>query len=285
MPNTCCDKALDVQVRRMRHPEQDLSGARSTWPKSDVFLLTALTVLSLFLRITWAVTRNVVIENEGAEYTRIAVNLAAGNGYVGLMGGPQLVDTPLYPMLIRAGLFFTHSPVASARAVSIAAGTLLVPLLFLLVSAAYTRRPAWIAAVIGGLDPFLVGFSASTYADCLYTTLLASVVYFAILSLRLPRSRWLIVLGSLLGVAYLAKPEATGELAVLALLVFIVKARQRRLKYALSGMAIVVACYMVFASPYLAYLARYTDHLVLEGKSEINYVFVSRLNAGMNPYR
>jgi len=42
---------------------------------------------------------------------------------------------------------------------------------------------------------------------------------------------------------------------------------------------------MVFASPYLAYLARYTDHLVLEGKSEINYVFVSRLNAGMNPYR
>jgi len=88
--------------------------------EGDVFLLTALTLLSLFVRISWAVTRNVVIENEGAEYTRIAANLAAGNGYVGLMGGPQLVDPPLYPMLIRAGLFFTHSAVASARAVSIA---------------------------------------------------------------------------------------------------------------------------------------------------------------------
>jgi len=146
--------------------------ARSVWWKDDTVLLTGLTLLSLSLRIAWAVTRNVVIDNEGAEYTRIAVNLAADNGYVGLMGGPQLVDSPLYPLLIRTGLFFTHSAVASARAVSIAAGTLLVPLVFLIALSAYGRRPAWVAAVITGLHPFLIGFSASTYADFLYPTLL-----------------------------------------------------------------------------------------------------------------
>lgn len=285
MANQSCDKAIDGQARGRPRPERAVSAAHSAWPTSDILLLTALTLLSLLLRISWALTRNVVIENEGAEYTSIAVNLAAGRGYVGLMGGPELVQSPLYPMLIRAGLFFIHSPVGSARAVSIATGALIVPLLFMLVSVAYGRRPAWIAAVLGGLDPFLIGFSASTYADCLYTTLLAAVVYFAISSLRLPRNRRFIAWGSLLGLAYLAKPEAIGQLAVVVLLLSLVGAWKHRLKSSLSGVAIVLACYAVFASPYLAFSARYTHHLTLEGKSEMNYVMISSLNAGMDPYQ
>jgi 4-amino-4-deoxy-L-arabinose transferase-like glycosyltransferase len=273
------DKAVEVQISR----ERRLPAA--AWLKRDILLLTALTLLSLFLRITWAVARNVVIENEGAEYTRIGMNLAGGKGYVGLMGGPQLVFSPLYPMLIRTGLFFTHSPVASARAVSIAAGTLLVPLVFLIVSAAYERRSAWIAAVIGGLDPFLIGFSASTYADCLYTTLLAAIVYFAIVSLRIPPIRWFIALGSLLGLAYLTKAEMIAEIAVLPVLISAVGAWRHRLKYALSGAALVLASCALFASPYVVYLSRHAHHLRLEGASEETFVLTSRVNAGMDPYQ
>jgi 4-amino-4-deoxy-L-arabinose transferase-like glycosyltransferase len=279
------DKTVEVKVNREPRPQRAAPAAHSARLNRDIVLLTALTLLSLFLRVTWAVTRNVVIENEGAEYTRIGVNLAAGNGYVGLMGGPQLVFPPLYPMLIRIGPFFTHSPVASARAVSIAAGTLLVPLIFLIVSAAYERRSAWIAALISGLHPFLIGFSASTYSECLYTTLLAGVVYFALLSLRLPRIQRFIALGSLLGLAYLTKPEIIGQIAVLLVLISVVGAWKHRLTYALSGVAIVLVCCAVLASPYVAYLARYTRHLRLEGKSEVNYVLISRINAGMDPYR
>jgi 4-amino-4-deoxy-L-arabinose transferase-like glycosyltransferase len=259
--------------------------AHSAWLKRDLLLLTALTLLSLFLRITWAVTRDVMIENEGAEYTRIGENLATGKGYVGLMGGPQLVFTPLYPILIRTGLFFTHSPVASARAVSIAAGTLLVPLVFLIVLAAYDRRPAWIAAVISGLHPFLIGFSASTYADCLYTTLLAGIVYFAIVCLQMPPIRWFIALGSLLGLAYLTKAEMIAEIAVLPVLISAVGALKHRLRYALSGAALVLACGALFASPYVIYLSRHAHHLRLEGTSEATFVLTSRVNAGMDPYR
>ena len=279
------NNAVEVQIGREPCPQRAEPAAHSALRKGDIVLLTALTLLSLFLRITWAVTRNVVIENEGAEYARIAVNLAAGRGYVGTMAGPQLLFPPLYPMLIRTGLFYTHSPVASARAVSIATGTLLVPLLFLIVSAGYERRTAWIAAVIGGLHPILIGFSASTYPDCLYTTLLAGVVYLAISSLRLLRIRWFIALGSLLGLAYLTKPEIMGQIAVLLVLISAGGALKHRLKYALSGAALVLACCAVFASPYMAYLARHTHHLRLEGKSEVNYVMISRINAGIDPVR
>ncbi len=258
--------------------------AHSAWRKGDLVFLTVLTLLSLFLRIAWAVTQDVVIENEGAEYARIAANLAAGNGYVGMMGGPQLAFTPLYPMLIRTGLLFTHSPVASARAVSIAAGTLLVPLVFLIVSAAYGRRPAWIGAVLSGLHPFFIGFSASTYPDCLYTTLLAGVVYFAILSLRQPRTHWFIALGSLLGLAYLTKTEIIAELAALPLLILTVGAWTHRLKYALSSAAIVLACWVLFAGPYVAYVARHTHHLRLEATSEPTFALISRMNSGMGMY-
>jgi 4-amino-4-deoxy-L-arabinose transferase-like glycosyltransferase len=279
------DKAVEGEVSREPRPQRAAPTAHSAWVKRDIVLLTALTLLSLFLRITWAVTQNVVIENEGAEYTRIGVNLAAGNGYVGLMGGPQLVDSPLYPMLIRTGLFFTHSPVASARAVSIAAGTLLVPLVFLIVLSAYGRRPAWIAALICGLHPFLIGFSASTLADCLYTTLLAGIVYFALVSLRLPPIRCFIALGSLLGLAYLTKAEMIAEIAALPVLISVVGAWKHRLKYALSGAALVLACSALFVSPYVAYLSRHAHHLRLDGTSEGTFVLTARLNAGMDPYR
>ena len=177
------------------------------------------------------------------------MNLAAGNGYVGLMGGPQLVDPPFYPMLIRTSLFFTHSPVASARAVSIAAGTLLVPLVFLIVLSAYGRRPAWIAALICGLHPFLIGFSG--FDPCRL-----SVHYLACWH-RLLRPResaaasdsLFIALGSLLGLAYLTKAEMIAEIAALPVLISVVGAWKHRLKYALSGAALVLACSAALCQP------------------------------------
>jgi 4-amino-4-deoxy-L-arabinose transferase-like glycosyltransferase len=271
---------LELQAGTERQNVQEPASARL---KRDVLLLALLMLLSLAVRITWAVTRDVVVENEGAEYIRIAVNLASGHGYVGTMSGPQLLFPPLYPVLIRVGFFFTHSTVASARAVSIITGTLLVPLLFLIASMAYGRRPAWIAAAIAALYPLLIGFSAATYSECLYTTLLAGVVYFAIASLHFPKLRTFVALGSLLGLAYLTRPEIMGQVVVLAVIICGVAAWKGRLAYGLSAVAIILACCAVFASPYVAYLVRHTHHFRIEGKSEVNYALISRINAGMDP--
>ena len=119
---------------------------------------------------------------------------------------------------------------------------------------------------------------------CTLPCLLVSV-YFAISSLRLLRIRWFIALGSLLGLAYLTKPEIMGQIAVLLVLISAVGAWKHRLTYTLSGAVIVLVCFAVFASPYVAYLARYTHHLRLEGKSEVNYVMISGINAGIDPDR
>jgi len=110
-----------LQVRRRRHPNQAVSAPHSAWSKRATFFfsrhspscLCSYGSAGLWHEMSWSKTR---VPNIPAS---LQISLLV-NGYVGLMGGPQLVDPPLYPMLIRAGLFFTHSAVASARAVSIA---------------------------------------------------------------------------------------------------------------------------------------------------------------------
>ena len=54
------------------------------------------------LRTAWAMTHGQAIENEGAEYCRLAENLVGGNGYRGIVAnsGIQLNFPPLYPLLI-----------------------------------------------------------------------------------------------------------------------------------------------------------------------------------------
>lgn len=55
-------KAVEVQISRELSPQGAAPAAHSALRKGDIVLLTALTLLSLFLRITWALTRNVVHE-------------------------------------------------------------------------------------------------------------------------------------------------------------------------------------------------------------------------------
>ena len=241
-----------------------------------------LLVLALAVRIFWAVTRDAVIENEGAEYTRIAMNLASGHGYVGLMAGPEMLFPPLYPVLIRIGMFLFQDAVTSARAVSIIAGTLLVLVLFLTANLLYGKRVGLVAGALGALYPMFVGFSAATYSEGVYATLIASVLYFALLTLRLPSARYAIPLGIALGLAYLTKPEAIAQMGIVLAGIAVAGLISRNRK-SFAAIAIVLVCFALFALPYVIFLYRHTHHLRLEGKSEVNYVIISRINSGLDP--
>ncbi|MEE2713844.1 MAG: hypothetical protein VX913_13825, partial [Planctomycetota bacterium] len=58
----------------------------------DLGLILLLALAARVLRIVLVAD---VVETEGSEYGRIATNLLQGNGYVGLIEGPELMLPPL----------------------------------------------------------------------------------------------------------------------------------------------------------------------------------------------
>jgi hypothetical protein len=84
-----------------------------------------LLVLSLAIRLAamryWGIGP---IENEGAEYARMAENLRNGVGLVGIPSpGKELLFNPLYPLLISGVSFLTNDCERAARLISLFMGT------------------------------------------------------------------------------------------------------------------------------------------------------------------
>ena len=62
--------------------------------------LALVVALAAALRALWWALYVGVIENEGAEYTRLAWSWFHGHGYVSVFGGSHILFPPLYPLLI-----------------------------------------------------------------------------------------------------------------------------------------------------------------------------------------
>jgi hypothetical protein len=68
----------------------------------DLWFIAILAV-GFTLRLVAVVSFTGPIDPEGAEYARIAENLVAGHGYVGIATpGTQLIFPPLFPFMIAA---------------------------------------------------------------------------------------------------------------------------------------------------------------------------------------
>jgi len=82
---------------------------------------------ALIVRVLCAIIFSGEIDTEGAEYARIAQNIVAGNGYVGIATeGTQLFFPPLFPLLIAAVSFLTGDAEIAGRVINVVFGSLLV---------------------------------------------------------------------------------------------------------------------------------------------------------------
>lgn len=61
-------------------------GSSSAFPHKTLLWIAA---AALLIRLGWIHHHGFIIESEGAEYARLAENLVAGKGYVGMLGGRQ----------------------------------------------------------------------------------------------------------------------------------------------------------------------------------------------------
>ncbi|HZI95014.1 MAG TPA: glycosyltransferase family 39 protein [Patescibacteria group bacterium] len=195
-------------------------------------------------------------------YITIARGLMAGNGFHGLDNRyPDIIQPPLFPMMLAVALVLPGPDLAIARGVSILMGALLVfPCAVIarrLFGEKTTRRVACLVAVY----PLLADISAAAITESTFALLvmLAALSVWRALDTGdsgggpLPS----VTAGLLLGLAFLTRPEGLAYLAaawaacaVDALLsrslVRTALAHLRKVLFILAGFAVVVAPYLVW---------------------------------------
>src|SRR5262245_60548334 len=131
-------------MKSVDHSMDSLLSASPTTPidtPAKRWLLPAAVLVALITRIAWAAAHGLTIEQEGAEYARIAENLLAGKGYVGIFdNGVQLNFPPLYPLMIAMVSFFVGNAEIAARAINIVLGALLVIPIFKIAEMVHGRK-------------------------------------------------------------------------------------------------------------------------------------------------
>jgi 4-amino-4-deoxy-L-arabinose transferase-like glycosyltransferase len=272
-------------MKEFQSPNIELSSGGCKTDSSSKLLILAVLVAAL-LRIVfliWASKHGVIIDNEGAEYARIAENLRTGQGYMGMFNnGVQLNFPPLFPLLIAALSFLLPNAEIAARVVNIVAGAALVIPVFKLAERIYNRKVACIVAVMVACHPLLIARSISTYAEGVYLTFLMCGVFYVVRWVEEQTVRACIYAGGFFGLAYLVRPEAfvvVGVITVAGLAWAICVHNRRRV---LIGVLSLAAIFVLVASPYIAFLSINSGKFRIEGKGSILYAWGTKLDAGMS---
>jgi 4-amino-4-deoxy-L-arabinose transferase-like glycosyltransferase len=267
-------------------PEPEPSPVGRRWTTAALLyprlILPAILVIGLAVRIAWAVTQVSVISPDGTEYAAMAEHLAHQRALIGIYDGPAIIYAPLYPILIAAVMRVIPNSELAGQVVSLASGTALIALIFLIAHRVYGRRTAVIAATLVAIHPLLIALSASVYNETLYLTLWALMAYWALRALELQRRRDALMLGISVGLLYLSRVEAIAYVPFLSVALCLAGVPQKRRRTALVHIAIVCAAFLAVASPYVAYLDRQTHHLRFEAKWDINYTIARNRLAGKN---
>jgi 4-amino-4-deoxy-L-arabinose transferase-like glycosyltransferase len=240
------------------------------------------TVAGLALRILWLTVYPRVIENEGAEYARLAENLLAGRGYVGVFGGPHALFPPLFPILIGLVTSLTHNSEVSARLISLIAGTAAIWPLCRLGRMIGGQVAELAAAAFAATHGLFVALSASAYSESTYFCLVAWGLYLVLKALEGGATRDAALAGVAFGLAYLVRPEAMLYPPIAALILV-----ARGLRRPANGWPdarramILLATFGILMAPYVTWLSVKSGYFRVEGKSASNSVIAARMNKGM----
>lgn len=238
----------------------------AVWPYLSLQVLLALLAR---LGAALLLARDPAFDMEELEYLRLAANLAAGQGFVGLYGGPQTVHSPLYPYAVRLLMVAVPDVAKAAVLVSMLSGALLVVPVALLAWRLFGRTAAVFAGALVAAHPFLIVMSLQATSEALFLLTLLGAVLLGVLALDLRHAGWAAAAGAATGLSYLARPQAV-LLLPLTLLFMLGVARARRLSWRallphLLALGLATAMFML---PNILYLHRHTGQWLLDGKSE-----------------
>ena len=215
-----------------------------------------------------------VIRWDEPDYLWLGRNLLSGQGYT-ISGTPELHYTPLFPLLAGAIYRLTGNPeVGSAFWYVLLGGLLPIPVHFI-ARRIYGGQVAVLSAVLTAVFP---GLSSAilywgTMTEPLFVFLVCCSLW-TVLSALHNQTWWRFsLLGALLGLAYLARPEGLmwiGASVALFAVVWALRGQLWRWRSLLYLGALLVASIIIFL-PYAAYIHQHTGRWMATGKLAITY--------------
>lgn len=240
--------------------------------------LLLLIVLSYLVRLVLLVQPN-VIHTDGAQYATIGENLFAGNGFRGIYtgGAVDVLSSPLYPILVGGTDLIIGNLHFSAHLVSYIFGGVIVVPTYLLAARIYDSRIALIAGLFVVFQPDLIRFANEATVESLYAFLLVSSIYVGFRAHSERSMRLYALVGLLLGLGFLTKPETIGYIGLFAVAsigasLYLNGVNRPELQRQIAKSSVSVLVFLLVIAPFVISLYLRTGTFTLGGKSGVNIV-------------
>ena len=168
-----------------------------------IAFVAGLVIRLALLWVTGGLGPKVVDEQQ---YTQIAENVVAGNGFAWAPGQLTSIRPPLYPGLLAATWkVFGVTSFQAIRAIQILLSLATAALVFVLGRAAWNERVGAVGAAICWLYPSLIFYDSLILTETLFTLLLIAFVAATVTLVKTPRWSAAIACGATLGLAALTR--------------------------------------------------------------------------------
>ncbi len=240
-------------------------------------ILVLIFAAAVIIRLLAALTRPMVQLDE-AVYARLAENLAAGKGAVDLTGATSAHFSPLFPLILAVVGLVLNNYVLAGYITVIIFGSLIVVPTFLLGRDLFSERIGLMAAALIAVVPLFVDYSSRLYSESVYVFFLLLVLWFGWWLLKEGRPRDGVYAGLALGAAYLGNPSAVFYLVVFTALALIVGRKKRALRAMAGAVGLFLACFMLFAVPYIIFIHSVSGQWTYTGKKADEQIFAASRN-------
>jgi 4-amino-4-deoxy-L-arabinose transferase-like glycosyltransferase len=220
-------------------------------------LLASLFAIALILRVTYAFIAVEVdpilsgdpLNGDAASYDRIARSLLDGTGFTSEPPQPSAFWPPAYPGML-AGIYWVFGyELIAGRLVNALLGALVPVVMFLLAARLFDRRVALLAALASAVHPLLVVVGVWLTADGPFVLMVCLTLLLMLMIQKRPTVHRLLLLGILLGIAFLLKPVA-GFFFPLLVPWFLLSLPQPRLRQRFVAGALTLAALVVVLTPW-----------------------------------
>jgi len=226
--------------------------------------LILLALIAFIIRLYFTTLHDVV---ELDFYIILGINLISGKGFVGYNDTFNLLNMPMYPLMIGLFSLFIQNLEFAARLISVIFGSFLVFPVFFLGRELYNKTIGYIASIFLVFYFWLVDYSATVSSESTYLFFLTCGVFFGYLGLIKETKFLYLITGIFLGLCYLTRTEGFGYVGIIILLSFVFWLFEKRNVHNLKKLIIRILClltgFLVISSPYIISLHRHTGHWTL----------------------
>jgi 4-amino-4-deoxy-L-arabinose transferase-like glycosyltransferase len=234
------------------------------------YILWAIIVLALLVRIAPLRTPPAVEYADGAAYAIVGKNIISGNG-IRDWYGPHTLWPPFYPALLGVFSLAVPDPEMAGRLVSFLTAMLALLFLYLIARELFSPETALYTVLFTSLHPDLSRTSLAVLTESAYLCLLLSGIWLTLLTLKRRRIGFLFLTGLIIGCAYLTRPEAIGFVLLIPASVgcaHFLSAGER--KGAAGGIVVFLVGFLLIATPYVFFLKAHTGQWGISGKARHN---------------